>query len=221
MAERLRWLGRVPGCVAAAAGAVGLVLLSPLALAVRTVQRWRRGRQVRIRWRSEAFPGSEARPLRRIDVELDLPAESARSFRERLTDTVVRIAERIREADDVYHFVVRQPELAETVVLPIGPQLQELGERFALHLGQQGLAGRTVVWLTLDRRLALSRVLDPVRYDPEAPGEPERLLAGAPVRWAMATSFVATGAAVIHRMLLYLPAAAAADAEGLLERLRR
>jgi hypothetical protein len=106
-------------------------------------------------------------------------------------------------------------------VAPIGPRLQALGERFALALGQPELAGRTVIWLTLPRAVPPAQVLDPFHYDPEAEGEPEALLAGAPIRWAMATSYRGAGSSVVHRCLLYVPADAVTEIEALLERLRR
>ena len=62
----------------------------------------------------------------------------------------------------LYTIIYRHPADPEPVVLAVGPQLQELGERFSLVLSQGALSGRTVVWLTLARDCALSEVLDPI-----------------------------------------------------------
>ena len=87
---------------------------------------------------------------------MDVPLQDESSFRRRVTDAVVRIAEALRQPDDVYNLVYRMPLDEEAVVLPVGPQLQELGERFFLTLNQGVVAGRTMVWLTLGRDTALA-----------------------------------------------------------------
>jgi hypothetical protein len=156
----------------------------------------------------------------RVASATDVPHDCETGFRTALTDTVVRLAESMRRPDDIYHFAVRYAELGETTTLPIGPQLQELGERFALALTQGALEGRTAVWLTLPRQRAVAEVLDPFGYDPEASGEPERLLTRPGVRWGMATSHLWTGPSVVHRILLYVPVSDRSTVECLLERLR-
>ena len=92
-----------------------------------------------------------------------------------------------------------------SVVLAVGPQLQELGERFSLVLSQGALSGRTVVWLTLGRDRALSEALDPVACDPEAEGEPDALLATADARWSMATEWARVGPSLVVRLILVVP----------------
>ena len=82
------------------------------------------------------------------------------------------------------------------------------------------LDGRTAVWLTLPRQRAVAEVLDPFGYDPEAPGEPQRLLTRPGVRWGMATSRLWVGPSVVHRILLYVPESDRAAVEHLLKRLR-
>ena len=77
-----------------------------------------------------------------------------------------------------------------------------------------------MVWLTLPRQRAVAEVLDPFGYDPEASGEPERLLTRPEVRWGMATSRLWTGPSVVHRILLYVPDSDRAAVEHLLKRLR-
>jgi hypothetical protein len=195
--------------------------MSPLALAVRAFKRWRRGSQVRIGSTWAEFPSDSPEQLCRLDLELDVPGPAGGAFRARLTDAVVRIAEALRRPDDVYHTVYRQPELEETVLLALGPQLQELGERLALTLAQAALAGRTVVWLTLPRDRTVSEVIDPLGYDPEADGEPDRLMSEAGMRWGMATSYVTTVASTAYRVLLYLPQSAIRTVEQMVQRLQQ
>jgi hypothetical protein len=193
-----------------------MLVLAPLALVVRTIRRWTRGSRVLVRWSEAPFERASGPPIHRIDLELDVPMRAEGTIRLRLTDTVVRIAETLRHGDDSYHMVYRLPELGETVPVAVGPQLQELGDRFALHLGQWALAGRTAVWLTTSRAQVLAEVLDPFRYDPESPGQPDALMATAPIRWGMATESLSSGPSVLHRVLLYVPASATAAVQRLL-----
>jgi hypothetical protein len=116
------------------------------------------------------------------------------------------VAEVLRRPDDVYNVLYRLPSDPEPVALPVGPQLQELGERFSLVLSQGALSGRTVVWLTLGRDRALSEVVDPAACDPEAEGEPEVLLATADARWSMATEWARVGPSLVIRLILGVPA---------------
>jgi hypothetical protein len=218
MTQQALELGERPGCLKSALGTVALLLLAPWAAAVRSIARWRRGNRVIVRWTGDALPSAEARW--RIDLELDVPPSKALESRRALTDAVVRIAEHLRRADDVYHMAYRLPELHETVLVPVGPLLQELGERFAVILDEGSLAGRTVLWPTLASDRVVSELLDPDRYDPEAPGEPDRIMGHADIRWGLASSWVDTGASVVHRVLVYVPTAAAHDIDRLLERLR-
>jgi len=135
------------------------------------------------------------------------------------TDTVVRAAEALRRPDDVYNVLYRLPSDPEPVVLPVGPQLQELGERFSLVLSQGALAGRTVVWLTLGRDSALAGLVDPLKYDPEAEGEPDALLAAPDARWSMATEWARVGPSLVIRLILVVPANAENRVKALLRSL--
>jgi hypothetical protein len=202
--------------LAAGAGAVALIVISPFALVIRSWRAWRRGDEVR--------STLETRPLvsttgarHRIDLTLDVPAAVEPGFRRRLTDAVVRVAEALRRPDDVYNIIYRHPADPEPVVLAVGPQLQELGERFLLVLSQGALSGRTVVWLTLGRDHALSEVLDPVACDPEAEGEPEALLASPAARWSMATEWARVGPSLVIRLILVVPTDAENRVKALLE----
>lgn len=201
-------------------GFAALALLAPFAVVARKLAQWRRGSKLHLGWTEAPLRNAEGEPVNRFDVEADVPHDRGNAFRTALTDTVVRLAESMRRPDDIYHFAVRYAELGETTTLAIGPQLQELGERVALVLTQDALEGRTVVWLTLPRQRAVADVLDPFEYDPEASGEPERLLTRPEVRWGMATSRLWAGPSVVHRILLYIPDSDRAAVEHLLKRLR-
>ena len=193
------------GCLAAGAGILALIVISPFALVIRSWRAWRRGGEVRSTLESRPF-ASTAGARCRIDLALDVPAPAEPSFRRRLTDTIVRVAETLRRPDDVYNVVYRHPADPEPVVLPVGPQLQELGERFSLVLSQGALAGRTVVWLALGRENALAGLVDPLDYDPEAEGEPDALLAAPAARWSMATEWARVGSSLVVRLILVVPA---------------
>ena len=193
------------GCLAVGAGILALIVISPFAVVIRSWRAWRRGGEVRSTLESRPFESTAAGARRRIDLMLDVPAVAEPGFRRRLTDTIVRVAETLRRPDDVYNVLYRLPSDPEPVVLPVGPQLQELGERFSLVLSQGALEGRTVVWLTLGRDRALSEVVDPIACDPEAEGEPEALLATPDACWSMATEWARVGPSLIVRLILVAP----------------
>jgi hypothetical protein len=194
--------GRGRGCLASAAAAPVLLALAPLAAAVRSWQAWRRGRD----WRIAVETLDQGARLR-LDVTVDVPRASASGFPRRLTHALVRIAETIRRPDDVYHLYYRIPGDDEGVLMPVGPRLQELGERIQLALGQTVLERRTTLWLALPADRPVARLVDPSRDDPEAEGEPENLVARTTPRWAMAASRVRSGPSVIYRLLLWVPEA--------------
>jgi len=191
------------GCLAVGAGVLALIVISPFALVIRSWRAWRRGGEVRSTLESRRFASAGDRC--RIDLTLDVPVPAEPGFRCRLTDTIVRIAETLRRPDDVYNVLYRLPSDPEPVVLPVGPLLQELGERFSLVLSQGTLAGRTVVWLTLGCGRALSEVVDPAACNPEADGEPEALLAVPAARWSMATEWARVGPSLVIRLILVVP----------------
>lgn len=207
------------GCLRSGAAFIALAVLAPFALAVRAVRARRRGTDIRIGRAKSEVAGDEGGRLVRIDTSADVPTAAAEVFRRRLTDTVVRIAEALRRPDDVYHLIYRDRAAAETIVLPVGPLLQELGERVHLVLTDGGMAGRTAVWLALSRGRRLGELVDPFAYDPEGPGEPELLLRRAAMRWGMATAFATSGPTVIFRVVLHVPAESAQRVEALLDRL--
>lgn len=189
--------------------------MAPAALAVRTVRARRRGSDTRIR-RERSRIGNG---LTRIDLELDVPNPRIDAFRPTLTDAVVRIAEALRRPDDVYHLVYREAAVDEASVLPVGPQLQELGERFHLVMSQASLARRTAVWLTLGRGRRLVELIDPFSYDPESDGEPEALMAGSGLRWGMATAYAPSGPSTLFRVVLFVPDESFSTIDKLISRL--
>ena len=208
--------GRHPGCLATAAAMAGVAVLAPFAALVRTVRGWARGDAVRVRRERVEF----GHDMDRIDLKLDLPARREIEFQRTVTDTVVRIAEALRRPGDVYHLISREPAADEATVLPVGPQLQELGERFHLVLAQEALRSRTAVWLTLGPGDRVVEMVDPFDYDPEAEDEPATLMKRSDMRWGMASSVGDRGPSVLVRLALFVPARSAAAVEVLLDRLQ-
>ena len=208
------------GCLRVAGSTVALVILAPAAAVVRSWQRWRRGDEARVDWHVTRADGTPA-GLARVDLSVDVPDSEHAAWRRRLTDIVVRIAETLRRDDDVYHILVRDPAEAECTAVPVGPQVQALGERFALVMGHRPLEARTAVWLTLPRSRPLASVVDPFGYDPERTGEPEGLVASAGPRWAAASTWIRRGASVRSRVLLFVPTEAVGAVERVLSLLRR
>jgi hypothetical protein len=197
--------GASRGCLAAGIGGAALAVLSPFVLVVQGWRRWRRGSEIKKKVHTGALTNAEGTELRRIDLELDVPQPAEPGFRRDLTDTVVRVAETLRALDDVYHLIYRFPWEEEPVLIPVGPNLQELGERFSLVQSQGAMAGRTAVWLALGREHSLSEVVDPVAYDPEGDGEPEGLLTNPALRWSMATEWARLGPSLLIRMIIVVP----------------
>lgn len=212
---------RPRGCLATGTGAVVLALLAPFVVVFRGWRKWRRGSAVRTKTDVAPLTNSAGADLRRIDLSFDVPQPAESGFRRRLTDSVVRVAETLRETDDVYHLVYRLPWEEEPVAIPVGPMVQELGERFSLVQSQGAMAGRTAVWLTLGRDRALAEVVDPVAYDPEAGGEPEGLLTHPDLRWSMATEWARVGPSLIVRLVLVVPAHQADRVKTLLDSVSR
>jgi len=211
---------RSRGCLATGTGAVVLAVLAPFVVAVRGWKKWRRGSEIRAKTDIESLSNSAGSDLRRIDLDFDVPLPAEPGFRRRLTDAVVRVAETLRTPDDVYHLVYRLPWDEEPVAIPVGPKLQELGERLALMQSRGAMAGRTAVWLTLGRDRALAEVVDPVAYDPEGDGEPAGLLMHPALRWSMATEWVRVGPSLIFRLILVVPTHRADHVQTVLEALR-
>ena len=205
----LRPPGKSKGCLVTLTGTIALVAI---AIPVSLVRWWRarsRGDDLRTLLDVRPFPTGSGCALRKLDLTLDLPPVVERGFHRRVTDAVVRVAEELRLPDDVYHLIYHLPWEDEPVVIAVGPQVQELGERFSLALSQASLQGRTALWLTLERGRPLADVVDPLGYDPEATGEPETLIASCAPRWAMATSWSRVGPSLVYRMILVVPEEAA------------
>lgn len=197
--------GRSKGCLVTLAGTIALVVMAIPVSLVRWWRARRRGDDLRTSLEAQPFPIEEGRADRKFDLTVDVPRALERGFHRDLTDAVVRVAEELRLPDDVYHLVYRLPWEDEPFVMVVGPQIQELGERFSLALSQGALEGRTALWLTLGRGRRLAEVVDPIHYDPEAEGEPEALLASSRPRWAMATSWARSGPSLLVRMILVVP----------------
>lgn len=207
---------RSPGCLRLVAAGVALAVLAPVTALVRM---WRRRRRP-VRFRVSVAGAVAAAPgATRLDLRAEVPSDQELAWRARLTDTVVRLAEALRSPDDVYHLLYRVPGEPEAVLVAIGPQLQELGERFSLALGQLELAGRTAVWLVLPRRCHVATVVDPFTADPEAAGEPDRLLTTPALRWGLATEWQRRDDALHLRLLADVPVDNAATARAVLARL--
>lgn len=215
--ENLEPTGATRGCLAAGFGAVALALLSPFVAAIRGWRSWRRGGEIRTSLEVISMARSDGSPLRCFDLSADVPAPAEPEFRRRMMDTVIRVAEGLRRDDDVYHLVYRLPWEEESTAVPVGPQIQELGERFSLVQSQGALLGRTAVWLTIGRHRALAEVIDPAIFDPESEGEPDRLQRRPDVRWSVATAWERHGPSLVIRLIFVLPTDRASRVVGLVE----
>ena len=219
--EHLENVTRKGGCLAALPALIVLIVAVPPTLAVRFWRRLRRRADVRSSLDVHPFTIHGGEVIRRVDLTLDVPRSSEPEHQRRITDAVIRVAEKLQAPQEAYHLVYRLPWDEEPVLIPIGPRIQGLGERLSLTLAQGTLARRTLVWLILDRERALSELVDPAHYDPEGHGEPEALIARAGAHWAMATSWARVGPSLIVRLILFVPARSAERVIELIEPLRK
>ncbi len=206
-----------PGCLAVFFGGLTLLVISPFAAVVRRWQLWRRGDALRSTVELRPFHTASGDERRWVDLTLDVPISKEAGVRRRFTETVVCVADALRRPDDVYNVIYNRPGDTEPMVLPVGPQLQELGERCFLVLSQSALSARTVVWLTLGRDIPLVHVVDPMTCDPEGAGEPETLLASAEARWSMATEWARVGPSLVIRLIVVVPNESADRVTAILE----
>jgi hypothetical protein len=188
-------------------------VLAPIAAAARALARRRRGTAER-----GGLARSRAGERIRLDVSVDVPIADEVALRLRVTDAVVRAAESLRRPHDVYHLVVRPLDDDEPRLRPVGPLVQELGEQLALQLGRTAMRERTLLWLTLGRDRPLATAVDSDAADPDAPGEPDGLVAAADPRWAAATAVARRGPSAVLRLALWVPEPDAAGVEAILRR---
>jgi len=198
-------------------GFLVLLVLAPAAGLVRWWRRRRRGDSVRSALGRTQVAVAGGRALARLQLDLDVPLQRVAVTRRELTEVVVRVAESVRRESDVYHQLAWDQDEATLRMAPVGPQLEELGDRFLLMLERPAAEGLCQVWLTLPRDVGLGQAMAGRGFDPEAEGEPERLLGSLEVRWAAASEVVRRDPVQLIRLVLFVPPEAEARARGLLE----
>ncbi len=170
------------GCLRALVAAPALAVLAPMAALFRSWARRRRGSAIVATSHVEPFERTEPGWVK-ISASIDIPHSIAGVVL--MTRCVVRIAEGLAGGGEIFHLVHREPGREETIAVPLGSSVNDLAERFALSCGRSILDRRTLVWPIFARGHHLGEFIDPVAYDPEAPGEPEATLRTAPITWAM------------------------------------
>jgi len=203
-----------PGCLAAAAASVALLVLAPFVALVRWWRRLRRGPEALVRWRT-----GHGRPFATIDVTVDVPLDAAARARRELVDALVRLAEHLRRPDDLYHLLWREAGEEETGMVAVGPTPQGLAQRLDTSLSHRSYERRTQLWLTLPSDTRLAELVDPWQFDPEAGGAAVELLRRIDPRWAMESSFARGTTSVVYRLRLHLPPEAAEKTGEILTRL--
>lgn len=206
------------GCLRALVAAPALAVLAPLAALYRWWAGRRRGSEVVVDFHTEAFGRSEAGWVR-AEATIDVPhsADGSRL----ITRSVVRIAEDLGAAGEIFHLLHREPGRQETIAVPLGSAVNDLAERLALSCHRSILDGRTLVWPALPRGRYLGECLDPVTYDPEAPGEPEGVLRTAPITWALVLRRRRGVASTVFEMDFIVPEQQAERVEAAVTQLRR
>lgn len=190
------------GCLRALLAAPVLAVLAPVTAIFRTWARWRRGSTVVVKTGNEDFERFES-GWAKVTAEVNIP-DTIDGVR-LLTRSVVRIAEALHTAGQVFHLVYREPGNEETITVPLGLTINDMAERFALSCRRSILDGSTLLWLCLPRGRHLGEFLDPIAYDPDAPGEPEALLQTAPITWALALGRHRGGVSTVFKMEFIVP----------------
>ena len=190
------------GCLRALVAAPALAVLAPLAALYRSWARRKRGSEVVVDSHTEVFERPEA-GWTRVATTVDVPQSVDGGHL--VTACVVRIAEGLGSGDEVFHLVHREPGRQETIAVPLGSTINDLAERLLLSCRRSVLDGRTLVWPVLQRGRHLGEVIDPVAYDPEAPGEPEKLLRTAPIAWVLVLRRRRVAASTVFEMIFIVP----------------
>jgi len=204
------------GCLRVLLAAPALAVLAPMAALFRSWARWRRGSSIVVNSNIAPFERGEAR-WAKISTSIDIPHSIAGVVL--ITRCVVRIAEDLGSGGEVFHLVHREPGQDETIAVPLGSSVNDLAERFFLSCGRSVLERRILVWPTLARGHHLGEFIDPVAYDPEAPGEPEAALRSAPITWAMILKRHSCTASTIFQMNFIVPEQQAEKVEATVKRI--
>ena len=203
-----------PGCLQVGLGTFALVLLAPWAALVRWWKSYRRGKEPRVEWGVDSTG-----ELWSFDLTVDVTAVDELRSRTALIDTMVRIAETLRRPDDQYNLVFRAPWEAETRLIAVGPQPQELAQRLVMTLSHRSSERSTQIWLTLPRETRLGGIIDPFVFDPEAEGAPAALAAASRARWWAVTAFARTAPSIVYRVRLHVPGESGEAVRALVRRL--
>jgi len=167
------------GCLRAVPAAVALLVSSPFVALSRWVAKKRRGMEVRVSVERKEIDVRDGRKTV-VSVTIDCPAVV--DLRYSLTAAIVRCAEASAPRATVYHLVHRESGRDETIAVPLGVTVNDLAERLALSWRRPALAG----------------------YDPEAAGEPGRMIAGGGVEWATTTRRRRRGSSVVYDVVLFV-----------------
>ena len=189
------------GCLRAVPAGVALLVSSPFVALSRWVAKKRRGMEVRVSVERKEIDVRDGRKTV-VSVTIDCPAVV--DLRYSLTAAIVRCAEASAPRATVYHLVHRESGRDETIAVPLGVTVNDLAERLVLSWRRPALGGRVLLWVGLPRGRSLGECLDPAAYDPEAAGEPGRMIAGGGVEWAMTTRRRRRGSSVVYDVVLFV-----------------
>ncbi len=204
------------GCLRVLAAAPVLAVLAPAVAAYRSWMRRRRGHDIVVSTQTVPFDGHQS-GWAKISASIDIP--HSLDGRRLVTQCIVRVAELVGCTGEVYHLIHRESGRDETISVPVGTSINDLAERFVLSCGQSILDGRTLVWPALLRGHHLGEFLDPMTYDPEAPGEPDNALQKAPISWAMILKRRRGAASTTFSLVFIIPHQQRAKVEAAIHRL--
>lgn len=185
------------GCLRLILAGPILVLGAPLVAAMRSLARWRRGRDIRVQdVRDEKFGR-----YRSLHSAVDYPS-SCESCSQ-LTSALAVLASSLSHSSDNHYLLYRESEAG--ILLGLGPSIQDLAERFLIMCRKSSIEGRSLLWLSLDRSRYIGEYLEAEKFNPDA-GDTDRLLGEAPLNWALKIRRKRSSVSTRYEIHLYLPA---------------
>ncbi len=139
-----------------------------------------------------------------VELVIDSPTSRVLEVRRWATETLVRLADSVA-AGDAYHMAYREPGASQSTLVPIGSQIQALGDRLHQGLSKSSWRGMRLLWLCMDRAQALAEVVSEECEDPAGPDAVAALGGDPRVRWLVVTVVEPSDVGEVTRFLYVFP----------------
>ncbi|MCP4899558.1 MAG: hypothetical protein GY906_21545 [bacterium] len=174
-----------------------MLVVSPFAAAIRTWRRRSRGDLTEVS--VGPSPGGDS-----VELTVDCPTARVIEARRCVTEAFVHFAQSTSKKG-AYHMVYREPVADESVLMPIGPQLQAFGDRFHQALAKSVWRGMRIVWLCLPRTQALAELIDEHHQDPAGEEMVSEICCDSRVQWAIVSLVEASDVGEVIQFSLVVP----------------